>query len=102
MFKIYYADGTTFQGNPEMAPARGVVCILQKRADGRHNILSEKSHYVWSNDFWIPCTWDDVEEYLLDRRNEFQFVIRGRVIDCAGYWKIFDKAKKDMNCEALD
>ena len=101
-FKIYYDDNTTFQGPPGLAPVRGVICILQLRADGRHNLLSQKSHYVHDGKEWISCTWDDVEEYLLDRREVDIVVIRGRVVGNIEFSDIYDKAKVDRDKESLD
>lgn len=96
MFRIYYADGSEYEGPPEDAPVRGVICILQRRADGRYHIADRKSHYVWDTKEWLPCTWDDVEEFLLDRREIDIVVIRGRVIGHKEYQDIFNKAKEDL------
>ena len=99
---IYYDDGTTFDGTPAKAPVRGVICILQIRHDGRNHILSQKSHYVHDGCEWIPCTWDDVEEYLLDRREKNIVVIRGRVVGNNEFNDICDKARDDRDKETLD
>ena len=91
---IFYADGTVHTGSAATAPVRGVLCIVQTRPDNRNCLISRKSHYVHDGVSWIPCTWDDVEEYLLYRRETNIIVIRGMVVSMFEFDQVYQEAKK--------
>lgn len=60
-WRIYYADGTTFdssQGEPEDAPATRVILIIQRHEDPR-----ERSYFQWRNDYYL---FKDKRWYAVD------------------------------------
>lgn len=73
MFKIYYSDGTTFEGEPEDAPTDGVQCIVipPPKPDTeteyyRHRIIAEADMYVYSDQIgWFPVNkYEDLKRHL--------------------------------------
>lgn len=73
MFRIYYGDGTTFEGEPEDAPRENVQCIAipprslraheTKDTIIRWTLVREADVYIYTDPIgnWIPCTHEDAE-----------------------------------------
>jgi hypothetical protein len=54
-WKIYYADGAEFSsedGNPQDAPALGVLVICQSDQDNGRYYQCRSDYYVWAGDRW--------------------------------------------------
>lgn len=68
-FRIYYADGSTWAGDPFYAPARGVQVIAQEgeTAGGRgFGLIHSKDFYVWKDEGgWFGVNDGGFWEYLL-------------------------------------
>ena len=68
-WRIYYADGTTFdstQGEPWEAPAIHVLGINQ-----RHQDPSERPYHVWRANFF---TWKQNQWFGMDQYGFFQYM----------------------------
>lgn len=58
---IYYADGSTYEGEPQLAPKRGVIAILQKIPDDPNwHVLQEVDFYLWRED-WHGGIWQGAD-----------------------------------------
>jgi hypothetical protein len=55
LWKIYYADGSTFShedGLPEEAPLDGVIVIVDHDKDGIRRYNYDRDFYIWLGDRW--------------------------------------------------
>lgn len=53
MFRIYYADGSTFEGDPFEAPATGVIVIVQTSESVGRTHLKYLDFYWWEDGRWF-------------------------------------------------
>jgi hypothetical protein len=93
-WRIYYDDGTTFEGDPFLTPARGVMCILDSH--GQWHIDENKDYYVWKfrEDGWSGVDLFGLVDYLLEAGA--RKVVFGRLVENSIFNKIKQQALKDM------
>ena len=64
MYRIYYSDGTTYEGsNP---PPRDVQIILQKNEEGEWHLRSGGDYYILRDGIWIEVDIFGLFDYLMD------------------------------------
>ena len=51
-FRVYYSDGSTFDGDPESAPGLGVVVIVQDDPDVGRMVMARWDFYCWHQGQW--------------------------------------------------
>ena len=51
-FRVFYDDGTTFDGAPESAPGHGVVVIVQDDPDVGRMVMARWDYFCWHSDQW--------------------------------------------------
>jgi len=54
-WKIYYADGSTFdslQGSPQDAPSIGVICLKHFTLDNKWELLAYRDYYIYDRQWW--------------------------------------------------
>ena len=96
MWKIYYADGSTFssnEGSLEDAPARGVQGIAQANSAVGWHVASGGDYYIWCDDGWMAVDIFGLFDYLIESGT----VKFGRTITNAEYNEIFQKALADAD-----
>lgn len=98
MWRIYYADGSTFdweQGLPAEAPGRGVICIVQPDPDtGRHRV-SGFGYYWWRDHGWFGGDLFGLFDYLQDPG---QKVVKfGRTVSNERFREICRRADNDAD-----
>lgn len=96
MWRIYYADGTTFSsddGTPEDAPGLGVVVIPQSDPDVGRMMMARWDHYCWHGDQW----WGHDIVGLIDclALPGLNRVIHGRTVSQEDYRAIYQRALDD-------
>lgn len=79
MFRIYYADGSTFDGDAFNAPFFGVLLILEKDKEHGRRIVSNGDYYVWENTRWRAKDFIGMIDYL--QQPGAKRVIAGRMVD---------------------
>lgn len=84
-WRIYYADGSTYDGPVEMAPGDGVIGIVRRDVqdddfpytNGRE-LLYGKDFYWWSGDRWLGGDNYGRDDYL--RAAGWRKVVAGRTV----------------------
>lgn len=84
-WRVYYADGSTFDGDVEQAPGVGVIGIVRRDVapadypytNGRE-LLYGKDHYWWVGDRWLGGDSYGRDDYL--RSPGWKKVIAGRTV----------------------
>ena len=95
-WKIYYANGTTFdstQGGPEDAPTIGVIVIKQKRLDGKWEMSAYRDYYIWEGEWWnadAPGFW----MYMF--KSGLKIVKFGTNIPDVPFFKMLAEAREDI------
>ena len=95
-WRIYYENGETFEGNPEDAPAFGVVDILQwdnRTEKRRHTCGGDYYLYDKQTDSWLAVDIIGLIDHLA--HDGWCLVRFGRTVPNDTYWRIFDRVAKD-------
>lgn len=97
MWRIYFADGSTFsslEGSPLDAPYKRVAFILVSDPDVGRRIVHGQDAYVWTGREWWWCSerdaFDHVNESPRDRRG-----FRGQWMHKAEWLAMWDRALAD-------
>jgi hypothetical protein len=88
MTRVYYSDGTVYEG--DKPPARDVQVILQSDEAGPY-FQSGSDYYVLRDGRWVGVDIFGLFDYLLDSG----FVLFGRTITNDEYQAIYQRAKVD-------
>lgn len=103
-WKIYYADGNTFdstQGGPEDAPGYGVVLIVQRRDSVKADPHSGWDWYFYHNEFgWWGCDRSGMEDQMLNEWKNLRRIVMGRSVANTRYQEIWRRAKEDKDLPA--
>lgn len=96
-WRIYYADGTTWEDDQGFdCPAYGVICILQRRGyDDRFFMTSQAPYYIFVRGEWLPAWINDIEDYLANQLGIIERFLVGRIIPKAEFQRIYEQAKAD-------
>lgn len=92
-FRVYYSDGTTFDGPVEDAPGQGVIVVAQENPDVGRELLHAKDYYVWDEDQWNGVDTYGLYDYLAQLG--WRKVLAGRTVKYATYSEVFDAAVND-------
>ena len=101
MWRIWYDNRTTFSdqdGAPEMAPGRGVICIVQDSERTGRVKLSGADYYIWKENQWFRADLFGLWDYL--EGVGWKCVKFGRSIDRARYNEIMRAAESDRTFPA--
>ena len=96
MWKIYYADESTFSnedGSPKDAPARGVQAIIQPDEGVAWSTETGGDYYVWRDEKWWSCDIFGLFDFLI----ESGLVKFGRTITAKEFNDIFQRALKEAS-----
>lgn len=93
MYRVYYADGTTFDGDPEDAPGLGVVVIPQDDPDVGRMMMARWDYYCWHDGQW----WghDLVGMVLCLAKPGWSRVLIGETVSQEKYATIYARALAD-------
>jgi len=90
-WRIYYADGTTFDGPSERPPSRGVEVIVQRHPDIGWHTMCKYDYYVWYDERWQGVDeiglYDLLEEFGMIRPSvgdKHTVMVDGEWIDLSG------------------
>lgn len=90
--RIYYDDGTVYDGPLDKAPGLGVIVIAQEDADVGRELLHRKDFYYFEGK-WYGCDRDGLLDYL--QRPGWKKVVIGRNTTHANYHALMDRARLD-------
>jgi hypothetical protein len=94
-YKVYYADGSTYTGEPWDAPAFGVLVIVEKDADHGRRLVSAKDYYVWDEkaERWWSVDFIGMVDYLGQPGRKR--VLFGRTVSNEEWYRIMRFANED-------
>ena len=99
-WRVYYDDGSTFDssmGGPDDAPPFGVVCVLQRTADGCGVVsLQERDFFVHDGVAWVPVDKTGIWDRLINRLPLHGLLI-GRMLRDDVYVGIIQRKNRDMD-----
>jgi hypothetical protein len=93
MYRIYYDDGSTFDGAVESAPCDGVIVIVQDDPDVGRELLHIKDFYYWEFGRWWGSDLYGMMDYL--RRPGWKKIVAGRNTFYANYADLYRRANED-------
>lgn len=96
-FKIYYDDGSTFEGDPAIAPTRGVQVIVMRDRDHVWKTVAGSHYYVWANRGdgyeWFGVDQAGFYDYLFNPG--WKMILLGRTISNDRFAEIFRNATEE-------
>ena len=94
MFRVYYDDGSTYEGDPYQAPRLGVIAIVQHTEHEGRTVYAREDYYWWDDDdTWRGGDLFGMWDYLL--RPGPRCVLFGRLVHNATYRDISERAFHD-------
>lgn len=93
MYRVFYDDGSTYDGAVELAPCEGVIIVVQDDPDVGRELLHIKDFYYWEHGRWWGADRWGMEDYL--RRPGWKKVLAGRNTSYANYSALYDRANHD-------
>lgn len=94
-FKVYYSDGSTFEGDPFLAPAWGALLVVERDGDHGRRIVSHNDYFVWRDTRWWACDFIGLIDYLSWPGPKK--VMFGRHIENEAWNAVFRKANEDRD-----
>lgn len=94
-FRVYYADGTTYDGDAMGAPALDALLIVEKDADHGRRIVSGGDYFVWEGGRWWAV--DQVGMYTYLVRTGPRRVLIGRMVSNEHYAETWRRAESDTD-----
>lgn len=91
-WKIYYGDGSTYEGKPENAPTKDVQVIIAQE-NGEWYLAHKKDYYWWENDTWYEGDIFGLWDYMT--RPGWKKVLFGRTLKTDRYDQILKRAIKE-------
>lgn len=94
MWRIFYDDGSEYEGSLDGVEPFGVICIVQTKQDGRNHIIHQKDYYAFNGSHWLSLDMMGIIDYLVHKPETIKKLIVGRTIDTKSFWDIFERARK--------
>jgi hypothetical protein len=98
MWRVYYGDGSTFDGDPSEAPALNVQAIAVADPVVGRFVWSARDFYWWEHDQWFGGDLFGVFDYL--QRPGWKRVLFGRSIPRATFEAVMKRALEDEDLPA--
>lgn len=92
-YRIYYGDGSTYDGDPESAPGLGVVVVAQDDPDVGRMLMCRWDFYCWHGEQW----WGHDLVGLVDclATPGWNRVLIGRTVSQDDWRRIYEAAESD-------
>ena len=94
-FRIYYDGGYTYAGKPEIAPAFGVLVIVERSKNFGRILHSNKDYFVWLGKRWLCVDYIGLLDYLA--QPGWKKVLFGRMVDDDYYNEVMKVALEDKD-----
>ena len=94
-WRIYYDDGSTFDGAPESAPALGVLAVVQPDPDHGRVVLSRWDYYCFHGGEWYGHDSFGLFDCLT--RPGWKRVLFGRTVPSAWFREVLKRAETDLD-----
>lgn len=103
LWRIYYGDGATYSnedGEPQNAPAGGVMCIAWYDEDRRRRLAHNSDYYIYAGEGrWYGCDAAGFWQYMAE--TGYKIVKLGRMIGDRAFREIMSKAMNDLPLEGV-
>jgi hypothetical protein len=95
-FRIYYGDGTTYEGDPFDAPRLDVQVIVQPDPRVGYALISSADYYYWEPELggWKGTTGFGLYDHLIRCRNPL--VLFGRHMTDEAYAVMLARIRSEM------
>lgn len=101
MYKVYYANGSTYSGDPLYAPALGVLVIVESDPEHGRRIIQNADYYLWDDRGdglrWFESDYPGLIDYLI--QPGAKRVLFGRLVPNCIFQAVFTKAYNDPDFE---
>ncbi len=92
-FRVYYDGNATYAGDPYLAPAFGVLLIVEFDPDNGRHIISNGDYYVWEGFGWCAVDYMGLVDYL--QRPGYRKVMFGRTVPNSVWYDTWRRADCD-------
>lgn len=98
-FRIYYDDGSTYSGDPFLAPQVGVqVIVLESQTDRGFILIYSKSlsgYYCLRNGAWFVTDDAGFWDYLLIHQGPKKIIFGRTMARTDEFWKMIKRASSE-------
>ena len=99
-FRIYYSDGSTFEGLPEDAPADGVIIIATYEETIGRCLLHGWDWYLYRrSEGWYGADLHGVIDHFKNFPLDFYALKQGRTVSTKKFREILKRANKEWPYE---
>lgn len=95
MYRIYYDDGTTYQGDPYNAPAFGVLVIIEDDPEAGRVLIENGDYYCYREARWYAMDIIGLFDYLASPGEKK--VIFGRIVPNELFREVHKHAMEDTD-----
>lgn len=92
-FRVYYADKSTYDGDPFGAPALDALVIVESDQEHGRRIVSGGDYFVWEDGRWWAVDQIGMLSYLV--RLGARRILVGRMVSNELYREIYIAANED-------
>lgn len=97
-FRVYYADAEPYAGDPFLAPALGVLVIVEVDPEHGRRLVSSKDYYIWDGGRWWSVDYIGMLDYLI--RPGAKRVLFGRTVENEAWYATMRLANEDPDFPA--
>ncbi len=95
MFRIFYGDGSTFDGDgpgEDWPSTRDIQAIIQSHPKQGAEIVLSGDYYIWNREKWNPVDLTGLLLWLMDSG----YVLFGQTIDNDDFSQVVRVAREEM------
>lgn len=94
-FRVYYSDGSTYDGPPENTPIFEVLVIVERSKEHGYRLVTNGDYYCWDNERkrWLPGDELHMIQYL--HRPGWKRVLLGITVNNNEWNDVMKRATSD-------
>lgn len=96
-YRIYYGDGSTYDGDPFLAPQTNVQVVLTESTAAVQGFTLACKHdrYYWNGTVWTPCDEAGMWDYLLMYRGPKALLFGRTTVRDEDFWATVTRARRE-------
>lgn len=95
-WRVYYADGTTYNGDVANVPIFEVLVIVEVDKNHGRKLISNGDYYIWDDRRWLACDKETKEAYMARPGMEKRYLI-GVMVHDEKWERIMKVARNDAD-----
>ena len=93
-FRVYYSDGSTYEGAVESTPIFEVLMIVERDADHGRRLVSNGDYYIYDDGKWLAVDFVGMLQYMARPSMEKRFLV-GVMVHSEKWNNVVRRARSD-------